>query len=244
MKKVLILGGASGLGGALTLQLLGMNYDVHVLGRKTIPGASHIACDLASEEQVNKLLHSEVLEAPQFQWVILNAGIGMRSPFNQVDLDSLMRMIKVNFGSQVAILRKLVTPYLDKLINISSVQASFAMRSRSLYCASKGGMQLLIEALQLEEQKTQTYNIILGYMKTNLSHNSIGPNGQRFSKTDKNQENGLLPEKVSSIIIRKVLKNKGGEICIAGLRERLALFLFRYFRPVFLILRKVMQVSS
>ena len=109
MKKVLILGGASGLGGALTLQLLGMNYDVHVLGRKTIPGASHIACDLASEEQVNKLLHSEVLEAPQFQWVILNAGIGMRSPFNQVDLDSLMRMIKVNFGSQVAILRKLLT---------------------------------------------------------------------------------------------------------------------------------------
>ena len=97
-------------------------------------------------------------------------------------------------------------------------------------------MQLLIEALQLEEQKIQTYNVILGYMKTKLSYNSIGPNGQNFNRIDKNQENGLLPEMVSAIIIRKVLKNRGGEICIAGLRERLALFLFRYLRPVFLTL--------
>lgn len=244
MKKVLIIGGASGLGGSLTSELLSLNYDVHVLGRTTISGATHLPCDLANDEHVNILLNSKVLETPQFQWVILNAGIGMRSPFKQIDLDSLTRMIKVNFSSQVAILRKVLSPQLEKVINISSVQASFAMRNRSLYCASKGSVQLIIEALQLEEPMIEVYNVILGYMKTKLSYNSIGPDGERYSMVDKNQEYGLLPEKVSSLIIRKVLKNRGGEICIAGLRERVALFLFRYLRPVFLILRKVMPVSS
>lgn len=244
MKKVLILGGATGLGGALSSELLSLNYDVYVLGRATMPGANHIPCDLASEEQVNTLLHSKVLETSKFHWVILNAGIGMRSSFSHIDLDSVSRMINVNFSSQVAILRRLLTPNLEKVINIASVQASFAMRNRSLYCASKGGMQLLIEALQLEEPNIQTYNVILGYMKTKLSYNSIGPNGKRFLKVDKNQEKGLLPEKVSALLLRKILKSSGGEICIAGVRERIALFLFRYLRPVFIFLRKFMRFAS
>jgi dehydrogenase/reductase SDR family member 7B len=244
VKNILIIGGTTGLGGQLTDMLLSNGFNVYVLGRSVTGKAKHLPCDLSDENEVKRIITAENLANYEFEWVFLNAGVGMRSPFKDLDLDSVFKIINVNFKSQAAILRTVITPALNKIINISSVQASFAMRNRSLYCATKGSMQLLIESLKLEEPKLNIYNIILGYMRTGLSYNSIGSNGRIHGQYDIKQEKGLLPEVVASKIFRGIMKEPGREILIAGYKERTALFLFRYLRPLFLLLRRVMSFSS
>lgn len=164
--------------------------------------------------------------------LINNGGISQRDLAINTSMDTSRRIMEVNFFGTIQ-LTKYVLDGMKKrgkghILVTSSVAGKLGTPLRSSYCASKHAIQGYFESLKYEmEPYGIGVNIICpGYIKTNISKNALIGNGSKHSKMDKNQENGMLPEKVAKIALKSIAKNKP-EKYIGG-KEILAIYLKRY----------------
>ena len=81
-----------------------------------------------------------------------------------------------------------------------------------------------------------------GYIKTNISFNAVGSNGEKFGKMDKNQEQGMTVEACTSKIISAVKAEKR-EAYIGG-KEVLAVYLKRFFPSILARIVKNYKVET
>ncbi|MEM6830073.1 MAG: short-chain dehydrogenase, partial [Bacteroidota bacterium] len=86
------------------------------------------------------------------------------------------------------------------------------------------------DALRAEcyKDNIQVTMILPGYIKTNISHNALLGDGKKQNKMDKGQKNGLSAEKCARLIVKSIQNNKQ-EIYIGGIKEKLGIYLKRFF---------------
>ena len=114
-KKVAIITGASsGIGEALAWQLARMNYDV-VLAARSEDKISRTAkeiltfgvrtlavkTDVSKEQDCAKLIDIVISNFGRVDLLINNAGISMRSLFEEVDIPVMKTLMEVNFWGTV-----------------------------------------------------------------------------------------------------------------------------------------------
>lgn len=171
MKQYAIVTGASsGIGRAVSLELLAMGYDVFGFGRDFAAwklegirdnpeqsGFHPVVCDLLDPKQLMLCL-DKILKIPDGELTVLvnNAGAAYYGLHEEMNPEKIMEMVRVNLEVPMILTQKLLR-ILKKnhgaVINISSVTAISSSPHGACYGATKAGLLSFSRSLFDEVRK-------------------------------------------------------------------------------------------
>lgn len=152
MKKVLITGGATGIGKA-TAQLFAQNgYDVTITYNQTEPDfdINKIKCDLSNMDDLKALFNA----IGDIDILVNNAGVSLIKMINDTTEDDYNKITSVNekavyfackYGAQ-----KMLKKHSGAIINVSSMWGQLGASCETLYSMTKAGIIGLTKALAQE----------------------------------------------------------------------------------------------
>ena len=167
-KVALVTGASSGIGEGIAIRFAreGARVAVNYRSEKerdaaervvAACGASAIAvqADVARRDEVQAMVDRVVAEWGRLDVAVNNAGIEIKRPFLDATDEEWERVIGVNlYGpyvvSQCAARAMVATGDGGRLLNISSVHEDIPFPGYTSYCASKGGMRMMMRNLALE----------------------------------------------------------------------------------------------
>lgn len=181
MKIALVTGATSGIGYALSKQLLEMNYVVYGVGRnfaKLIDFSSNfkiVKCDLAKLNELEAML-KELKKVP-FDLIINAAGVGYFGLCEEINSSKIQNMIAVNLQAPLIISQFFLRGLKERkgmIINISSITAKKESPLAAVYSATKIGLSHFGKNLFEEVRKTgvKVVNIYPDMTKTNFYENN------------------------------------------------------------------------
>lgn len=154
--RVLVTGGASGLGGAVAQAVAEAGGTPAVIDISapagTAPFASRSA-DVSDREQIERAIAELAEEIGGIDAVVTAAGIDRCGRLEDVDADEWERVIRVNLLGTVSTVRACL-PYIERahgrIVTVASSLALRAMPEATAYCASKFGVLGFSRALAAE----------------------------------------------------------------------------------------------
>lgn len=168
-KVAIVTGSGSGIGQAIAERLAQEGANLVVDYRDHIEDAQATVTKIEAAGGKSILVEADVTKLPEGQnlveqaWqqlgscdiLVNNAGIEKRAPFLEVteaDYDAVLDVnLKGAFFLTQAFVRKLSTAKKPgRVINISSVHEDMVFPNFSTYCASKGGMRMVMRDLAVE----------------------------------------------------------------------------------------------
>ncbi|MDD6282724.1 MAG: SDR family NAD(P)-dependent oxidoreductase [Oribacterium sp.] len=175
MKKYAIVTGASsGIGRAVSFELLAMGYDVFGFGRDfaawqqetgcrecvtsyETPGFHPVVCDLLDTKQLMLCL-DQILKTPDGELTVLvnNAGAAYYGLHEEMNPEKIMEMVRVNLEVPMILTQKLLRSLKKNhgaVINISSVTAISSSPHGACYGATKAGLLSFSRSLFDEVRK-------------------------------------------------------------------------------------------
>jgi len=180
-KTIGVTGGAGGLGSAMARMLAQNGAKIFIMDLDAAKGeavvkeirdaggeARFFQMDLTSEEAWQQTVNDVMNWTGRIDALVNNAGINIRKPLEEMNLDEWMTMMKVNTGS-VFLGCKSVIPIMriqggGAIVNISSVCGLIGHKyTPEAYTASKGAVTLLTKAVASR------------YGKDNIRCNSVHP---------------------------------------------------------------------
>ena len=172
-KKVLITGGATGIGKACALELARHGCDIAIHYNSSDKAAKELAHQICEEVQThqcktiiiagNVSIEKDVLsmfEKIKSSWgwldiLVNNAGIQEKCPSHEVDLKAFMKVLSVNAIGTFLCSREALKIFLSQkskgiIINNTSVHQQIAKPGYLSYSISKGAIGNLTKTLALE----------------------------------------------------------------------------------------------
>lgn len=152
--RVLVTGGASGLGCAVAEEIRGRRGRPFVLDLRPPPGRiDHLEVDLADRIATEAAVEAAASMLGGLDGVVTAAGIDACGPLADVSAESWERVIAVNLLGTAAVIRAalphLITSH-GRVVTVASTLGLRALPEASAYCASKFGVVGLTRALQAE----------------------------------------------------------------------------------------------
>ena len=158
-RRVIVTGGASGLGAAVATLLDEHGDRVAVLDRQeprgdAAPGIVHVAVDLADPRAAEAAVESAIDELGGCDAVVTCAGIDACGRFDEVDAAAWEQVIAVNLVATAAVVRAAL-PALraasnGRVVTVASTLGLRALPAATAYCASKFGVIGFSRALAAE----------------------------------------------------------------------------------------------
>ncbi|MBR1761771.1 MAG: SDR family oxidoreductase [Eubacterium sp.] len=153
MKKVLITGGATGIGKVCAELFKESGYDVVITYNKTAPeteGVKAVKCNLEKVEEIKALFD----EIGYVDVLVNNAGVSLIKMINDVSEEDYERITSVNekavyFCSKYAALNMLKR-HSGAIVNVSSIWGVEGASCETLYSMTKAGVIGLTKALSKE----------------------------------------------------------------------------------------------
>jgi glucose 1-dehydrogenase len=225
-KVAIVTGAATGIGHAIAVRFAreGASVAVDYVGDESTPhrteeairsfGGKAIAvrADVSKPDQVQNLIDCTVKAFSKIDIVVNSAGIEKNAAFVDYALADLEKILAVNlvgaFLVSQAGARQLIQQGLGgRIINISSVHEDLPMPMNAAYCASKGGLRMLMRTIAVELASHR------------ITVNNIGP-GAVFTPIDADIE---ANPKMETALMREIPLNRWGQPDeIAGLAVYLA----------------------
>lgn len=168
-KVAIVTGGDTGIGKAIALEFAreGASVVVDYFGDEK-PATSvvdeiedfggkayAIAADVSKPDEVAEMTDQTARHFGAIDILVNNAGIEHKEPFLNTSLELWNKIISVNLTgtwlcSQAVAKRMVKQQRGGRIINVSSVHEELAMPTNAPYCASKGGIRMLMRTLALE----------------------------------------------------------------------------------------------
>lgn len=168
-KVAIVTGGDSGIGKAIALKIareggkVVIDYfgddkpakslvnEIENFGGK----ACAIPADISKADDVVELVEGAVRRFRGVDILVNNAGIEHKAPFLETPLEQWAKVIAINLTgawicSQTAAKQMVKQQRGGRIINISSVHEELAMPTNAPYCASKGGVKMLMRTIAVE----------------------------------------------------------------------------------------------
>ena len=140
----------------------------------------------------------------------------------------------INYFAPVMI-TKLVMPGMLKkqygtIAVTTSIAGKFGFPLRSTYSASKHALYGFFESLQAEyyDRNIRVVMICPGRVRTNISMNALGPDGNKHALYDKGQAEGITADKAAKKIVNAIYKRKS-ELFVGG--KELIMVTIKRFLP-------------
>ncbi len=153
-KKVLIVGGSSGLGIHITKLYLNKNYSVISISRKINPklkkNIKQIICDVSKLDKLKEVLKKLKKDKISFDIIIHNVGGSQKIYDHDVDYKSYQLVWKSNLGYIVEINNHFV-PYMRKkrwgrIVHVSS-SAAYNYSAPSPYSSAKSALNTYVSSI-------------------------------------------------------------------------------------------------
>jgi glucose 1-dehydrogenase len=132
--------------------------------------------DVSKRADVEQMINQVVQKFGRLDIAVSNAGIEIKKPFLEVSDDEWNRVLSVNlFGaflvSQISARQMVKQGQGGKLIFLSSVHEDIPFPEYAAYCASKGGIRMLMRnlAMELAPHKINCNNIAPGAIATPIN---------------------------------------------------------------------------
>ncbi|MFH1648570.1 MAG: SDR family oxidoreductase [Patescibacteria group bacterium] len=175
MKKVLITGGAQGLGKEIAKQLK-EDYEVMVLDitESNLEGVKGYICDITDVSQVEKVIS----EIGKIDILINNAGVYVSGELTDTSYNDIAKVMLVNAVGTMNITKEVLPQMKErksgKVVFIGSIRGIEGKEERSVYCASKWAITGFLKSLRKEVEKydIEVIGLYPGLMKTNLFENA------------------------------------------------------------------------
>ncbi len=225
-KVAIVTGAASGIGQAIAKAMAGEGASVvidYVGGadgaNQTVQaiqsaGGKAIAfpADVSQLDQVNALIQQAVTTYGKLDILVNNAGIEYKHPITEFPLDQWNKIIAINLTGpflcmQAAAKQMIAQGGGGRIINISSIHQDLPMTGNAPYCASKGGLRMLMRTAAVE------------LAPQGITVNNIGP-GAIFTPIDADVQ--ANPEMEKALMAEIPLARWGKPEEVAGLAVFLA----------------------
>lgn len=244
MKKtvVLLTGGSSGIGKETALALSRAGCTVYEGSRResSTDGITHLTLDVTDEASAVAAASEIISREGKIDILINCAGSGISGAVEFTQLEDAERQMDINFFGTVN-MTKAVLPYMreagsGRIINISSVAATFPIPFQTYYSASKAAINAYTLALANE---VKAFGVTVaavqpGDIKTDFTASRAksaegdteygGRISRSVSKMEKDEENGMSAEKAGAMIAKIALKKKSKPVCTLGFSYKLLCF--------------------
>ena len=153
MKKVLITGGATGIGKATALLFKQKGYDVFITYNQSEPdfdGITKIKCNLENENEIIELFN----QITSIDVLVNNAGISLIKQINDTTAEEYDKIMRINARSYFLCSREAVKLMLKShggaIVNVSSMWGQLGASCEIAYSMSKAAVIGLSRSLAQE----------------------------------------------------------------------------------------------
>lgn len=153
MKKVLITGGATGIGKATALLFKQKGYDVFITYNQSEPdfdGIAKIKCNLENENEIIELFN----QIKSIDVLVNNAGISLVKQINDTTAEEYDKIMRINAKSYFLCSREAVKLMLKShsgaIVNVSSMWGQLGASCEIAYSMSKAAIIGLSRSLAQE----------------------------------------------------------------------------------------------
>lgn len=246
-KIIWITGASGGLGEGLALQAAHRGARLVLSARRltelervrrACPRPEHVAVLPLDLQQLGDpeaaAQRAEAFFGP-IDILVNNAGISQRTLTVDTGMAAYRQIMEVDFFAPVALTKALLPGMLARgqghVVVVSSVFGSIAMARRSGYAAAKHALHGFFDCARIElSHRGIAFTLACpGFVKTNVSINALGPDGQPFGQMDPDIGRGMDPAECAERIWRAVEQDRL-EVMVAG-REAIAVW-FKRFLPL------------
>ncbi len=165
--NVMITGASSGIGRELARQLAARGCRLTLVARReeflrqlcnelNTEWLQHhyFVCDVAEQDQVQKVCAKIIASGTAIDVLILNAGVGGGFDARNIDIENFQRQFAVNFWGTVYFLRNLLPGMIDRgkgiIAAVSSLASYRGMPRSAPYSTSKAALDRLIDSLRVD----------------------------------------------------------------------------------------------
>jgi 3-dehydrosphinganine reductase len=228
-KLALITGGSSGIGLALAKQLVAEGAHVFILARDKhrLAAAVESLQQIAKTDQIIGSIQLDVtkskeMEAPLTKWIekhgtpdllVNSAGVAHPGYFQELDTEIFQWMMDVNYFGVVNV-TKVIIPYMiargsGQVVNISSEAGFIGVFGYTAYGASKFAVRGFSDALRAE-MKPLGVNLSIVFPPDTQTPQLEYENQFKPAETKAiaGSSKAMAPERVASIIIRNIKRNR------------------------------------
>lgn len=259
-KTIWITGASSGIGKALALALSHQNVKLILSSRKTATlnlvkqqcknpdFVKIITLDLEDYTNLQPKATEAIAAFGKVDMLINNGGISQRAFAKDTHISVDKRIMDINYLGTIA-LTKAILPHFIKNKNghfvvTTSITGKIGTPLRSSYAASKHALHGFFDSLRAEHHQDNIAVTLVcpGFVNTNVSKNALTGNGTPQGTMDAATENGISPKRLA-VLILKAIKNKKEEVYLAGAKEKLGVYVKRFFPKLFSNLVRKMSVT-
>jgi glucose 1-dehydrogenase len=213
-KVAAVTGAATGIGQAIAIAFAeeGASVVVDYVGNESVSAqtvkaieaikgkALAVQADISALGDVERLIDKTVAAFGRLDIFVNNAGIEKKFPFVDYPLNEWQKIIAVNLTgpflcAQAAAKQMIRQGNGGRIINISSIHEDLPMPQNAAYCASKGGLRMLMRTIAVELAPHQ------------ITVNNIGP-GAVYTPIDRNVESNA---KLNSQILAEIPLGRWGK---------------------------------
>jgi meso-butanediol dehydrogenase / (S,S)-butanediol dehydrogenase / diacetyl reductase len=197
-KRVLVTGGAAGIGLAIGTEFVRAGAQVAFLDRdkaaleKAVEAAStagagealSVVCDLANSQEIIRAVQDVTERLGSVNILVNNAGVGGSRPLVELSDEELDLNLNVNLRATILLTRELLRGMLERgegvVINISSQAGKRGFPDITHYSASKAGVLGFTRSLAAEvAPKVRVNAICPGMVLTGMMQNNIHQTSER-----------------------------------------------------------------
>jgi len=214
LNKVVVTGASSGIGKAISLRLLKLNYEVIGISRNiTKEHFNHenftpLQANLSNEKDT--LSTCRALNDKDISILINCAGFGKFEPHEELSSEIISSMIQLNLTAPLLLTNTLLRDLKKNngyLININSIEAIKTSKFAGVYSATKSGLKAFGDSLFEETRKS-------GLSVTNINPDMTQSNFYdelRFDVSSKEDEK-LLAEDIADAVEHILSMRKGAVV--------------------------------
>lgn len=251
-KIALITGASSGIGAETALLFAQKGYTVYGASRSgRVPALPDDALglllplqmDVTDEESVKQGTAHVIKTEGCIDVLVHAAGNGVSGPLECSTAEDAQRQMEVNFYGAIRLINAVVPSMREKgsghVILVGSVGGIFAVPFQALYSSSKAALSILCEGLRMELKPFGVKAAVVepGDVKTGFTdaRKPVALMNEAYQKActhaisrmEKDEQNGMHPRMVASVIFRTAEKKNPRAHTVVGGVYRLFVFLKR-----------------
>ena len=259
-KVIWITGASSGIGRALALELSNLDALLILSARneaalesvkkkcKNPSNVTVLPLDLEVHSSFNKITTTAIKLFGRIDILVNNGGISQRSLASETNISVDKKIMEVNYTGTVALTKTILPHFIEnnkgQFVITTSMVGLIGTPLRSSYAASKHALHGFFDSLRAE---VYDYNIAVtlicpGFVSTNISMNALTGDGTSQQKMDTATANGISPERFAKLMA-KAIDSKKEEAYISGFKEKLGVYVKRWFPRVFSVMIRKLSVT-